>query len=128
MAGIIYDSTKVKVYENLKALCSFAGEPQEWCDMLWQEIVPDAELYRELLYYMRNNSLEDKARCCGYTLTDLYVWQMDRYNLLHDTGKNTAACRKVDMVLRAFEAMAQMKKNPEGYRKRFEDGRGMDQL
>ncbi|MDO4333707.1 MAG: hypothetical protein Q4C58_13625 [Eubacteriales bacterium] len=128
MAGIIYDSSRIKAYENLKALCKFAGETQEWCDMLWQEIAPDTELYRELLYYMRNNSLADKVNCCGYTLTDLYVWQMDRYNLFHDTGKNTAQCRKVDMVLRAFDTMAQMKKNPETYLKRFEEGRGMDQL
>lgn len=128
MAGIIYDSSRIKAYENLKALCKFAGETQEWCDMLWQEVAPDTELYRELLYYMRNNSLADKVSCCGYTLTDLYVWQMDRYNLFHDTGKNTAQCRKADMVLRAFDTMAQMKKNPEAYLKRFEEGRGMDQL
>lgn len=128
MAGIIFDSGKLKVYENLAALCRFAGEPQDWCDALWQELLLNRELYEELVYYMKNNMLDDRMQCCGYTLIDLYVWQMDKYNLLHDTGKNTAECRKVDMVLRAFETMAQMKKDPEKYLRRFEEGRGMDQL
>lgn len=128
MAGIIYDSSKVKVYENLRTLCSFAGESQEWCDALWQDIVTDPELYGELLYYMHNDTLSGRMSCCGYTLIDLFVWQMDKYNLLHDTGKNTADCKKVDMVLRAFETMAQMKQNPEEYLRRFGQGRSQDQL
>ncbi len=128
MTGIIFDSTKVKVYENLSALCNFAGESPEWCDALWQEILADGGLYEELLYFMRSHTLCDRVSCCGYTLTDLFVWQMDKYNLLHDTGKNTAECRKVDMVLRAFDTMARMKKDPETYLRRFGQGRGMDQL
>lgn len=128
MAGIIYDSSKVKVYENLRTLCSFAGESQEWCDALWQDIVLDPELYGELLYYMHNDTLSSRMSCCGYTLIDLFVWQMDKYNLLHDTGKNTADCKKVDMVLRAFETMAQMKRDPEEYLRRFGQGRSQDQL
>lgn len=128
MAGIIYDSSKVRIYENLKALCRFAGEGQEWCDALWLEIMTDEELYGELLYYMKNNTLNDRMSCCGYTLIDLFIWQMERYNLLHDTGKNTEQCRKVDMVLRAFETMAQLKKNPEECMRRLKEGRGNDRL
>lgn len=128
MAGIIYDSTKIKVYENLKTLCRFAGETQEWCDALWMELLGDEELYREFLYYMKHNALDDKMSCCGYTMTDLFIWQMEQYNLLHDTGKNTERCQKVDMVLRAFATMAQMKKNPEEYVRRFEEGRGNDRI
>lgn len=128
MAGIIYDSTKIKVYENLSALCSYAGESREWCDGLWQELMLDSRLYEEFLYYMKNGMLNDKMNCCGYTLIDLYVQQMDKYNLLHDTGKNTAECRKVDMVLRAFLTMARMKRDPDTYVKRFEEGRGLDQM
>lgn len=126
MTGVIYDSSKIKVYENLGALCNLAGESQEWCDALWQELLADPELYGELLYFMQNRAICGRMNCQGYTLTDLFIWQMDRYNLLHDTGKNTVECRKVDMVLRAFWTMAEMKKDPEKFRKRFDEGRGMD--
>ncbi len=128
MAGIIYDSSKVKAFENLKALCSFAGETQEWCDALWMEMVQDDALYGEFLYYLKHNTLHDGMSCCGYTLIDLFIWQMEHYNLLHDTGKNTEECRKTDMVLRALDMMAKMKKDPETYKKRLEEGRGNDQF
>ncbi|MBQ7839621.1 MAG: hypothetical protein IJ390_03930 [Lachnospiraceae bacterium] len=128
MTGIIFDSGKIKVYENLCALCRYAGESQQWCDLLWQELLLDAQLYEEFLFFLKNGTLNDKMNCCGYTMIDLFIWQMDKYNLLHDTGKNTAECKKVDMVLRAFETMAQMKKDPETFLKRFDEGRGMDQL
>ena len=126
MTGVIYDSSRIKVYENLSALCNLAGESQEWCDARWQEIAADKQLYEELLFFMKNHTLKGGAACRGYTLTDLFVRQMDRYNLFHDTGKNTAECQKVDMVLRAFDAMAKLKKDPDVYIRRLEDGRGMD--
>ncbi len=128
MAGIIYDSTKIKVYGNLVALCKYAGETREWCDALWQEILADRELYDEFMYFSRHNTLSDKMNCHGYTMIDLFIWEMDRYNLRHDTGKNTGECRKVDMVLHAFDTMARMKKNPEEYVRRLEEGRGNDKL
>ncbi len=128
MASVIFDSTKLKVYESLGVLCRFAGESQEWCDALWGEFLLDSELYGELLYYMKHHTFHDKMNCCGYTLVDLYVWQMERYNLMHDSGKNTKECSKVGMVLRTFAFMAQMKKNPEEYVRRLEEGRGNDKL
>lgn len=128
MSGIIFDSTKIKVYESLKKLCRYAGESEEWCDSLWMEVMMDEELYGELLYYMKNNTIQDRMKCHGYSLIDLFIWQMEQYNLLHDTGKNTDRCRKVDMVLRAFDSMAQLKKNPEEYVRRLKEGRGNDRL
>ena len=126
MAGVVYDSSRIKVYENLSALCNLAGESQEWCDRLWQELLTDGELYAALLYFMKHHMFSDRMNCRGYRLTDLFIWQMDRYNLLHDTGKNTAECRKMDMILRAFYSMAEMKKDPETFLRRLGDGRGQD--
>ena len=128
MASVIFDSTKLKVYESLGVLCRFAGESQDWCDALWGEFLLDGELYEELLYYMKHHTFHDKMNCCGYTLVDLYVWQMEHYNLMHDSGKNTEKCSKVGMVLHAFDFMAQMKKNPEECVRRLKEGRGNDKL
>ena len=44
-----------------------------------------------------------------------------------DTGKNTAACNKEDMVLRSFMMMADMLRDPETYGKKLSDWKGMDQ-
>lgn len=127
MAGILYDARRVKAYEGMLALGELAGEDKEWCDGLWEEIIFDVELLEELVYYLENHSLLDKIRCEGYGLTDLFVWQMNRYNLIGDTGRNTAACNKERMVLHAFRDMAAMKKAPAMYVKRMTLGRGMDE-
>ena len=126
MAGIIYDARRVKAYESLLALGEIAGEPDDWCEALWEEIVFQADLMDELIYYLENHCLKDQVKCHGYSLTDLFVWQMNKYNIIGDTGKNTAACNKERMVLKAFKDMTEMRKNPEEFIRKLTDGRGMD--
>lgn len=126
MSHIILDSEKLKVYESLKMLCDYAGKSMEWRDKLWMDILTDYELYEEFVYYLEHHSLLDHMQAEGFSLTDFYVWQMDRYNIVSDSGKNTAACNKEEMVLQAFKAMAEMKKNPEYYKRKLTDGSGMD--
>ena len=110
MEGMIYDGSRICAYENLRALCSYAGETAEWCDALWKEMLRDGELYGELLYYMRNNTLQDRMRCRGCTLIDLFARQMDRGSSGRGAAEEDDHCRLVDMVLRAFADMARMKR------------------
>ena len=127
MAGILYDARRIKAYEALLALGEIAEETKAWCDELWAELVLDTALLEELVFFMEHHCLRDKVRCEGYGLTDLYIWQMNRYNIIGDSGKNTAACNKDRMVLHAFRDMVDMKKDPAVYVKRMTMGRGMDQ-
>lgn len=126
MSHIILGFEKVKAYEGLQMLCEYAGKSLEWCDGLWADMLKDRELYGEFVYYLENHSLEDKMKVCGYSLTDFYVWQMERYNLSIDSGKNSGLCNKEAMVLQAFQTMALMKKEPEYYMRKLSDGLGMD--
>lgn len=126
-APIIFDQSRLKVYDGLSRLCEYAGENTEWRDMLWSELLTDQELYEAFVYYLEHHGLSEVPKCEGYSLTDCYVWQMERDNLRRDTGKNTWQCNKEDMVLRAFMTMAKMKRAPEDFVRRFRDGRGMDQ-
>lgn len=126
MSGILYDARKVKIYEAVQELCRIAGESGEWADCLWSELLTDGELMEEMVYYLEHHCLKGKMVFEGYTLIDLFVWQMDIYNLIADSGKNTDSCNKETMVLRAFRSMAGMKKDPEHYKKRLSDGFGMD--
>ena len=128
MAGIIYDANRIKVYEALCAMCEFAGESQQWCDRLWEALLTDRQFYEELVYYLQHETFLDKMKCSGYSMIALYFLQMEKYNRLHDTGKNTAECRKMDMVLRTVEAMMHLIEDPETWTKRFGEGRGMDRL
>ena len=128
MAGIIYEANRIKVYEKLMELCEYAGESESWGDRLWEGMLTDGQLYDEFVYYLKKGYFQDKMKLEGYSMTDLYFLQMEKYNRLHDTGKNTADCKKTDMVLRAFEAMLHLKEDPQTWSRRFGEGRGMDRM
>ena len=128
MNGIVYDARKVKAYEGLLALGEYAGKDEKWLEELWEGLVFDEALMKEFMYYLDHHTFCDEDMCRGYGLSDLYVWQMDRYNLIRDIGKNTSACNKEAMVLNTFRTMLQMKKDPDNYVRRLTTGEGMDQL
>lgn len=128
MSGIIYGTEKIRAYDGLVRLCEYAGCVEEWCDGLWSEMLSDRELYEEFVYYLEHHMPADVMKVRGYSLTDLYVWQMERYNLQRDSGKNTEQCNKEAMILKAFRAMADMKKDPDVFIKRMNDGTRMDRL
>lgn len=128
MSGILYDARRIKAYEAFLNLGEYAGKDSEWLKALWEELVSDSGLMKEFMYYLDHHTLLDEVKCEGYALTDLYVWQMDRYNLVRDIGKNTSVCNKEAMVLNAFRTMVDMKKDPDTYLRRLTAGIGMDQL
>jgi hypothetical protein len=127
MAGILYDARRIKAYEGLLTLGEMSGEPKEWCDALWEELVFDGGLLDEFVFFLEHHYIKDTVKCEGYSLTDLYIWQMNKYNIIGDSGKNTAECNKDRMVLKAFRDMIDMKKEPEVFIKRMTLGKGMDQ-
>lgn len=127
MAPILFDQTRLKVYDSFSRLCEYAGKTQEWQQNLWNEFLMERGLYDAFVYYLEHHALPEMPQCEGYSLTDCYVWQMGQDNLRRDTGKNTAQCNKEDMVLRAFMMMAGMQRQPEVYLRRLRDGKGMDQ-
>ncbi len=128
MSSIVYGTEKIRAYDGLVRLCEYAGMDSRWCDGLWQEMLQDAGLYAEFVYYLEHHAPADRMKVEGYSLTDLYVWQMEKYNLRRDSGKNTESCNKEEMILQALWTMARMKREPENYIKSLNAGTGMDKL
>ena len=129
MSGnIIIATSKIKACEHFYDLCRRCGYDDPWTDALWGDAITDKEIYAELAYYLEHHTLRDSVKVAGYGLTDLYVFQMDKYNLIREIGKNTAECNKERMVLNAFRMMIDMKADPSEYIKRMEEGRGEDRL
>ena len=126
--GILYDARKLKALEFLNDLCEYAGKGSDFTQELWTEFLNDDELYREFVYYADNHTFLDDMKISGYSMSDMYVWQMDRYNIVRELGKNPAACNKETLVLNAFREMANMKRDPATYVKRIESGKGNDRL
>lgn len=126
MSAILYDARRIKAYERMQELGASTGKTQEYIDELWRELISDGGLMKEFTYYLDNHMLLDELKCEGYGLTDLYVWLLQRYNLIQDYGKNNEDCNKDALVLDAFSMMAAMKRNPAEYIRRLNGGLGMD--
>lgn len=128
MQGILYDATKVKVCQAFYEICGYAELSREWADALWKDILSHSQVYEELVYYIEHHTFMDKIKVCGYSLCDLYVLQMNRYNLIKDTGKNSRTCNKEKMAMQAFRTMADLLADPEGCQKKLDDSQGMDKF
>ncbi len=123
---ILYDARKIKTYEYLGVLCEIANKDNDFKEELWQELILDTELMGEFMYYLDKHSFRDSMSFEGYTLTDLYFYNMRRQEIRQDIGKNYADSNKEAMVLDTFMMMAMFKKQPDKYRKKLEDSLGMD--
>lgn len=128
MQGIIYDATKIKVCKAFYEICDYAELSVSWADELWKNILTYPQVYEELVYYIEHHTFLDKLKVSNYSLCDLYVWQMSRYNLIKDTGKNPRTCNKEKMAMQAFRTMAELLADPEKNLKKLEYGQGTDRL
>jgi hypothetical protein len=126
MAGILYDARRIKAYDRLVQIGESSGETKQWCDKLWEDMVFQNDLLEEFIYFLDNHCLKDNVKCEGYGLIDLYMWQLNKFNVMGDSGKNTEFCNKDRMVLWAFRDMIDMRKNPEPFIKNMNLGKGMD--
>lgn len=129
MSLVLYNASKIKSYENLKAMFKSIGENIELADKLWQEMLIDQELLEEFNYFVVNGTLKGTAKCGELTLLDIYFSQMNKYNIYHDMGKNTDVCNKNRMILNSFFEMISMRKQPD-YMVDFErkEDSGMDKM
>lgn len=126
--SIIISTERIKVCQYLYDLCEYCGYDKDWADKLWAELVCNEDIYAEFVYYLENHSLADSVTVEGYSFTDLYFFQMNKYNLLSEIGKNPVECNKERMVLNAFMMMINLRKDPATYIKRLEEGKGEDRL
>lgn len=124
--GIILDARNLLALEAFEQIGTYAGRDKAWLDTLWSELMEEPVLMKEFMYYVDHHTFSGEPLCCGYGMTDLYVFQMSRYNLIRDVGKNTESCNKESMALGAFHDMYQMLHNPDKYVKKLSDGPGMD--
>ena len=126
--NIIIATSKIKACEFFYELCDLCGYDRQWTDRLWGDIVTDTDIYDEFSYYAVNHTFRDSYSIRGYSLSDLYVFQMNKYNLIREIGKNPPECNKERMVINAFRMLVDMRDDPETFVKRIEEGRGEDRL
>lgn len=128
MSNIVIATSKLKAYRFLYDLCEYCNYDSDFADELWSGIISNDVMYEELVYYFENHTFLDKLKIKGYSLSDLYVFQMSKYNLIREIGKNPVECNKERLVMNSFRMMIDMIKDPETYAGRIEEGKGNDKL
>ena len=101
------------LFEVVEAWADYAGYTVEWADKFWQDLLLNKEVYEEFLYYIDHNDFLCKYSFNGQYITDIFIWEMRKFNVRTDRGKNYSDCDKTEMVLNAFRTMLDMKDNAE---------------
>lgn len=109
MGNIIIASEKLKLFEIVENWAEYAGYSREWQDRFWQDLLLYTDVYDEFLYYVDHKDFLCKCEINGQYITDIFVWEMRKFNIKTDRGKNYEDCDKAEMVLNAFRTMLDMK-------------------
>ena len=128
MSNIIIASEKLKLFEVVSNWAEYAGYSVQWTDKFWQDLVTNQDIYDEFLYYVDNDDFLCKYSCNGQYITDIFIWEMRKFNIKTDRGKNYADCDKAEMVLNAFRTMLDMKENGDHIIDAMENKNGADKL
>ena len=128
MSNLVIAGEKLKLYEYLTSLCAYVQYTDEWRDQFWERLLKEEKIYLEFLYYADHQDFQCKCKIDGYSVIDILVWQMRKYNVRTDRGKNGADCDKMAMVLESFRTMLDMVQNGSKIEWSMEMNNGMDQL
>lgn len=126
--SIIYDANKIRVYECLEELCNYTRKGKDWMNEFWNALLENEAIYKEFVYYLGHHELSGTHRIAGYTVIDLFIWQLDSYQLRMDAGKVDMRCNKEELILNAFYHFLKMEQTPDEYVKKLSRGTGMDAM
>ncbi|MCR5147814.1 MAG: hypothetical protein K6C35_02480, partial [Eubacterium sp.] len=79
--NIIVDRRLLMAYERLTAIGQAGEKKSEYVDGFWEEMLKDPELMEEFIYYLDNKTFQDKYKCRGYGLTDMYFLNLRKVEI-----------------------------------------------
>ncbi len=92
-----------------------AGEGEVFLQELAAGLLTCPEIGEEFLDYAEKGEFSCKVKVEGYTVVDIMVWQIDHFKAEMDRGQYGMKHNGSKMVLRAFDSLLKMKKEPEKY-------------
>ncbi len=88
-----------------------AEKGEEYGNSLWEGIRKSGGLLQELAYYHDYGKFLCKYKVCGYTLTDVLVWQVDHFKFYMDRPMEMNRYRQERLLLESFETMIKMEQD-----------------
>lgn len=103
--SLIIAGEKIRLFTFLADMCDYIGYTEAWRDSFWEDILKNEYIYQEFLYWADHQDFLLKCKVGGNTIIDILVWEMRKYNVRTDRGKNGKDCDKQAMIMEAFREM-----------------------
>lgn len=115
-----------EIKEAVDRLGRGAGESGEFLEKLAEGLAASPAIGEEFLFYVETGDFSCKTKIEGYTLVDIMVWQIDHFKAQMDRGNTGMRNNGSKMVLRAFDTMLKMEREPERYKLLMQTETGTD--
>ena len=115
-----------EIKEAVDRLGRGAGESGEFLEELAEGLAASPAIGEEVLFYVETGDFSCKTKIEGYTLVDIMVWQIDHFKAQMDRGNTGMRNNGSKMVLRAFDTMLKMEREPERYKLLMQTETGTD--
>lgn len=115
-----------EIKEAVDRLGGEAGESEEFLEELAEGLAASPAIGEEFLFYVETGDFSCKTKIEGYTLVDIMVWQIDHFKAQMDRGNTGMGNNGSKMVLRAFDTMLKMEREPERYKLLMQTETGTD--
>ncbi len=118
--------TRDMVYEYTRKICEENNMPQEFLDTLWNNFLENDDIYTEYVWYLLTQDFKDTVKVDGVSVVDVLIWQIDHFKAQLDMDTYETKRNKATMVLRAYDTLLKMRKEPEKYIRHMQEDTGSD--
>ncbi|MCR5798466.1 MAG: hypothetical protein K6G69_00130 [Lachnospiraceae bacterium] len=110
----------------IKRVCELAGEDSEFRNAFLNKLEASEQIKNEMIYFMHNNTFLGQYSVAGMTVVDIMIWQTDHFKSDLDRGLYDMQSNPNKMLIRAFDTMLDMEKDPETYIQKYSTDTGTD--
>ncbi|MCR5421274.1 MAG: hypothetical protein K6E98_09715 [Lachnospiraceae bacterium] len=109
-----------------EALCRFGGKDKGFYEEFIRRLKDSKALYKEFEYYYKHQDFLCEMNIGGITVTDILVWQVDKFKAGIDEGRFELKYNGDAMLLEAFNTMYEVEKKPDRFLENFRTVTGSD--
>lgn len=120
-----FNTERYRAYQRITELCCFTYQESTWADDFWLTLIKSPKIYEEWVYYINNNNFLGKYKISGYSIIDVFVWQINHFNRFM-SGTCDSHCKGAYTLLKTFDFALKMEEDPDTYVYKLEESQGND--
>lgn len=106
--------------------CQSAKLNDDFINEFIKKLDKEEKIEEELTEYLLNGNLIGKENVNGYTVIDIYVWQINYFKANLDYAKAQVGEDKMEQIICAYNTLLDMKNSPEEIIRKFQQDTGTD--